>query len=421
MPRSDLHWVWPAALVCFLLAGAAGSLWRFGVLYGLPAGLEFANLRHAHSHLMYFGWVTPALMALIATWLPTTTGRTAGRGFAWTIGLVCIFALSTFPLFLLYGYAPVSLGSGRLPLALIASSLNILAWYAFAGYYLAHTWKVQRNLTLLFWDAAMGFLLLASLGAWGRALLAVLQVSDPFWGDPFWGLAMVHLFLDSFSEGWFVLGLLGCLTALRGVSRSRLMSRGLWLMVAGLPVIFLLSLPEHLVPAAARWTAGLGGALVGMGTLMCVGALWKGAPDGWRSIERLFLAFLALRSAAMIVYSLPLAAVWLNMQGLRIPYLHILSLGFVTLALVYAAGRTWQVRARGEWWMVAAVITLLVSLAPFTGLWPSAWTGAWMLGMAAWISLLPLLVGAWMLARNFTNRLAAGEVDSQVRREACTS
>ena len=29
-------------------------------------GLSLGNIRHAHSHLMYMGWVTPALMALVA-------------------------------------------------------------------------------------------------------------------------------------------------------------------------------------------------------------------------------------------------------------------------------------------------------------------------------------------------------------------
>ena len=40
----------------------AARLW-FG---GLPGGLAYVNVRHAHSHLMFFGWVTPALMGLIA-------------------------------------------------------------------------------------------------------------------------------------------------------------------------------------------------------------------------------------------------------------------------------------------------------------------------------------------------------------------
>ena len=54
------------ALAVFVLAGATGAFMRFGLLYGM-AGLSYANVRHAHSHLMYFGWVTPALIALKAS------------------------------------------------------------------------------------------------------------------------------------------------------------------------------------------------------------------------------------------------------------------------------------------------------------------------------------------------------------------
>lgn len=56
--------LWTAAVACFVLAAAAGTLFRFGPLVGLPWGLEAGNLRHAHSHLMFFSWVTPAIMAL---------------------------------------------------------------------------------------------------------------------------------------------------------------------------------------------------------------------------------------------------------------------------------------------------------------------------------------------------------------------
>lgn len=47
--------IWKAALVGFIIAGATGSLMRFGMIHGYPAGLQFVNVRHAHSHLMYFG------------------------------------------------------------------------------------------------------------------------------------------------------------------------------------------------------------------------------------------------------------------------------------------------------------------------------------------------------------------------------
>ena len=95
---------WLAALGCFVIAGATGALLRFGLLQGLPAGLQLVNVRHAHSHLMYFGWVTPALMVLIVTWLPRLTGRKLSPRFQWAMGATVAAALLAYVMFIQYGY-----------------------------------------------------------------------------------------------------------------------------------------------------------------------------------------------------------------------------------------------------------------------------------------------------------------------------
>jgi hypothetical protein len=51
---TDFRRVWRVSLACFVLAGAAGVLFRYGMLYGYPDGISELNLRHAHSHLMFF-------------------------------------------------------------------------------------------------------------------------------------------------------------------------------------------------------------------------------------------------------------------------------------------------------------------------------------------------------------------------------
>ena len=74
-----LRWVWWGALGCFVLAGLTGVFFRFGVSSGVTWGLSLGNVRHAHSHLMYFGWVTPVLMALISRYLPSVAGCSLGH------------------------------------------------------------------------------------------------------------------------------------------------------------------------------------------------------------------------------------------------------------------------------------------------------------------------------------------------------
>ena len=75
-----LQWAWQGALAFFVLAGLTGVLFRFGVAEGVTFGFNLGYIRHAHSHTMYFGWVTPALMALIASRLPELGG---GRSWLW--------------------------------------------------------------------------------------------------------------------------------------------------------------------------------------------------------------------------------------------------------------------------------------------------------------------------------------------------
>jgi hypothetical protein len=112
--------------------------------------------------------------------------------------------LLSYPAFFIWGYQPAQIGSARLPVAVIFSSLNILAWYVYTWLYFRGTRGLRRDLPLRMWDSALVFLVLASLGAWGRALLVGLKVDDAFLET-----AMVHLFLDLFSDGWFLLALLG--------------------------------------------------------------------------------------------------------------------------------------------------------------------------------------------------------------------
>jgi len=380
--------VWFGTLGCFVLAGATGALLRFGFLYGLPGGLQFTNVLHAHSHLMYFGWVTPALIALVGTHLARQQDR--ARAHFSHIGLVVLgLALLAYVPYLLYGYQSVPVGRGRVPLATIAASLNILAWYAFAARYMQVTRGQPRPLPVRLWDAALVFMVLASLGAWGRAALVALHVEDPFWAAAF-----VHLFLDLFSDGWFVLELLGVAYALLSgppPSTARWATR---LVVVGLPATFLIGVPLSVTPPLWRWVAGAGGVLVGLGLLWHIALLWPRLGNGWR----VALAFLGLKAVGELGTSFPAVAAWAENNGLRIPYLHWLLLGFVTLGLVEAAAQTWgKAAAPGRRWLAFTVIAAQASLLPLTGLWPPTLAGRWELIVAAWAAILPVSVVVVML------------------------
>lgn len=386
---------WRAALVCFALAGLTGSLYRFGLVLGLPWKLELTNVRHAHSHLMYFSWVTPALMALMAARLPDLLPAgwaVPARRFRWPIIGALAMGLAAYPFFLLFGYQAVAIGSAQLPLAAIIGSLNTFAWYGFVWAYCKTTRKAPRVLPLRLWDGAVVMLVLSSLGGWGVVIVTRLGIESLFATQAF-----THLFLDLFADGWFVLGVLG----LAYVSRPELGQFAAAkyadiFLIIGLPLSFLLTVPVALVPPMVRAIAGLSGLLVGIGLALNTWLLWprrnREQPRRW-SMWSLPLVFLALRTLAEIGIALPVAAQWAERMSLRLSYLHWLLLGFVTLGLVAAANELPAFLRFKNWRAFSfGVVLIILSLVPLTRLWPASLSGIWVIWFAAAMTLVPVVV-----------------------------
>ncbi len=382
--------LWLAAVALFLLAGTTGAVYRFSVLYGPPWGLALGNVRHAHTHLMFLGWATPALFSLIAQWWPRVTGRpwTRPRWLAAVIWLTLLCALATYVPFLLFGYGMAAIGTVKLPLASMLLGVAMLSWYAFIALYVWESWGAPRPLPVQLWDAALGFMVLASVGAWGVAIVARLGLPNPFWAE-----AATHLFLDTFTDGWFLLAVLGLLFAVLPATQTAAhTSWFLGAVVAGVPLLFLLNVTVAALPRGARGLAAVGGASAVVGLVGLGQALWRVAPP----LGRWPLGFLALKTTAVALLLWPRSALWLGQMGLRISIMHWLLLGFVTLSMVWVAQQSWPRLAAVPFaWLVVAVTVLLLSLIPLTGLSPWIF-GRGALLMAAWGTLGPLAIMAGM-------------------------
>ncbi len=413
--KDCLGWVWRSALAVFVLAAGTGALYRLGLTYGWTAGLELINIRHAHSHLMFFGWVTPVLFALIALQIRGTSRlgqvRTeakrrimSDRGWAqmsWILAGCFVAALVSYPLFLLFGYTPVAVGSARMPIAVIGSTLNMVPWWLFVVWYIRSTRGAIRSHAHLLIDVALIFLVLATAGAIGLAFLKPLGLESMIWTS-----VLTHVFVDYFSEGWFVLAVLGLAHfALGGGVRSSDPGRDgpegrwtLYLLIFGLPFTFALGMPSHLVPVGLKIIASLGGIMVSVGLLANIMLLWPAAGAGSRWIWSLPLALLALKSLGQFAGSVLPGVWWADVHGMRILYLHLMLLGFVTLGLLAAAGQVWGRRAvRGRAWMYAAVSVVLASLVPLSPIWPTSMGGRWTYVLAAWLSFGPIMSAMYML------------------------
>jgi hypothetical protein len=59
--RLDLLWQLP--LICFIIAGITGLLYRLGLVGIHVWDLNLEHIRHAHSHLMFFCWAVLLLLS----------------------------------------------------------------------------------------------------------------------------------------------------------------------------------------------------------------------------------------------------------------------------------------------------------------------------------------------------------------------
>lgn len=395
-----LEWAWWGALAVFVLAGSTGALYRLGLTYGWTVGLDLTNVRHAHSHLMYFGWVTPLLFVLIARYMRSGMNVVLPAKLNVVIAGCFVAALISYPLFLFFGYNPVALGEKRLPIAVIGSTLNMTAWYAFVVWYIRATRGILRTQGHLLWDVALTFLMLATVGAGGLAMLKPLGIESDVWTS-----ALTHVFLDFFSEGWFVLAVLGLahLSLLNGGRRGGHWS--IYILCLGLPLTFALGMPSILVPAELAIVARAGGILVGAGLLANVALLWPAANGERKWVWRIPLLMLALKATGQVASGILPGIWWSDLRGMRILYLHLMLLGFVSLGLAAAAENSWgRAVTRGIAWKYSAVFAVIASLILLSPLWPPALGGRWTYVTAAWLSFAPVCAAIAIIVRGTLHR-----------------
>lgn len=375
-----------AAIACFAVAAAAGALMRFGLVHGLPFGWTPENVRFAHTHLMYFGWVAPALFALIGAHLVQRSARPLPRAFlAGIVASLAAGALSFVP-FLVSGYRPTSVLGVALPLSMIASTLAVLAWSVWALGYVVATRRLERDLGLLALDAAVLALLLATTGAWGLALVAFAPVASGSLMD-----ALVHLYLDTFSNGFFALAVVGLLMArVRDRIDLSLGRPALTLFVAGTLGGSLVSFGNG--PAWLLLTLHLAAAYGGIVLALLLGAAAWQAPRCREAAAHLLIALL-LAGKALLGGALAFEGVARGVETLALPIVltHAYLLGLVSLAIVLLTLERWRPEAHAAFWLTALAVTaMLVLQLPLTHAWPLP-RGGWVLGAAAWSTLAPLV------------------------------
>ncbi len=386
--------VWMGAIACFILAAGTGFFFRSIQFLGIPAEfpwpggavpLDMGHIRHAHTHVMYFGWVTPVVMLLMLP-EPARYGR--------HIMVLLVLAVLAWAPFLLLGYKPLSI---------VLSTSTMLTWYAFGIRYLRDRWRgklspqggpstaedaggIPRRDVRHMHDAALMLLIVASMGAWGLGMTMAMGLDHSLAYE-----LSLHVFLDLFAEGWLMLSVLAAM--LRSAHRS-IPRHAFWLLVAGIPTLFLLGVAPERLPWALRLVGSLG-------ALLTVAGLWLVLRTVRTRLHRVWTLPVTLMYVKIVVHvglAIPQIASWGLTAGLRIPWLHLVLLGIVTTGLVAAVhdrfGSRWT---RGWPTLQISIILVLMSLFLLTGLWPESLRGTWAGPVVAGIALLPLIAMTRML------------------------
>ena len=384
------QWLWHVSIACFVLAGLTGFLYRLGMMGWVPEGLSLGNIRHAHSHLMFFGWAVPLPLYII---MHKIAGKTVGvaKEFNWmrySIAGVLGFGLVAYPFFLFYGYRPLTIGPASLPLSVIFSGLVMIGWYGFMVGYWKSRVTLENEKSLPWFDGALILLAVCSLGAWG---VAVIQEVAP--GSHLLMKSMTHFFLAAFTEGWVVFVLCGILVSELGIDEQEWWTSpqiALAAIAIGAPLTFPYGISESLLTPMLLGTARFGGGLAAAGLLLVMASLinsgkWKHPVWIWPVV------FLSIKGVMQLGASVVPSSFWLSDPGLRILYLHILLLGGLTLVVFAWFNKRTNVPQIFFLLLSIAIVTTLITLVMFTSIWPQILSGAWIVDALALGALLPIL------------------------------
>lgn len=392
----------PLAFLALTLAAATGMLLRFGLVLGMPAWAQnYTAIRHAHSHLMYFGWVTVALMALIWHFLPPITGRPLPRGAGLQMATSMLLALLSFPAFWVNGYGITQIGSAELPLGSMAAGVNGFFWLVFVALYVRATWGLAaRPLAVQLWDWAVVLLVFAFSGALGLMVSVALGLTDPLIQQ-----LSLHLFLDLFGVGWFNLALLGILWAILGeeaTAQPWLPTQSLALFLAP---TFILGVSPALVTVDMFWLAALANVAAAFLLGRHLWALWR-QRSRLPLLARFGLLILAVHLLTAVALLWPGFWQWSAGTQLRVFFLHNFLLGWVSSTLL---GVLWKMgNKQPKWgegpiafaWMGGVAIMLLALLGvgflqfnpipAVTWFWLAAWSSVPLAAVALYVCAVQL-------------------------------
>jgi len=381
--------IWQWALFSFVLAGLTGFVFRMGFVFPLPELLNLENIRHAHSHLMFFGWAS--LLPLYFIKLDIISGYHAALGARLmknALWWMLIFGILSFPVFLLFGYQPVTISSTSLPLAVIFSGMVMLGWYGFMAGYVITKVKKKNFQANIFYEAALVMLFISSLGAWSVGGTQIFDI-----GGPLLPKALTHFFLATFVEGWVILVLMGLISKALAMKDDDFVvpPTALVVLVAiGAPFTFPYGFSEGLINFDLSVAARTGGILIAEGVLLFAYSIIR-THRNHISLWIWPIVFLVLKSLMQITASVTPIGMWLSDHGFRILYLHTTLLGALSTGIIWFLFQMVSMKKKYFYGVLASITMLIGSLILPTSIFPVILFGAWVYKILAIVAIFPVI------------------------------
>ncbi len=316
--------------LCLITLAVLGALLRALPFITAP-GFSFENLRHAHSHLAFLGWVYPALfLGIVHFFLPSGTFEKPEfkRLFWWSMVVVAIMTIA----FALTGYGPVSISLLILHTVLAFFFLRVFI----------KNW--QRSRALLSGRFLITAFICFIVSSFGPIAIPYVQfgTEDSF----YWMKYAVHFYLYFQYGGWFLFGVLAIL--LKSIEKegfyfpSIRISRAWFFLVVGLLPLYFLGTPVFGESPGLRTIVLAAALLSGLGIYYFIRDVYPDLPGKGFSglLIHLVLIFFASKNIMEILASSPIitnVTAYLN-HFMVLTYLHWFLLGFVTIFFLWMFG-----------------------------------------------------------------------------------
>jgi len=330
-------------LVFLFIASCIGLFLRYQVISPVE-GVVYSNVLHAHSHVMFLGWVCNVLLVAFTTeFYAVQKFRTV----FWFLQVCILGMLVSFPV---QGYGAFSI---------TFSTLHIVGVVVFIVLFFRAS-KTKSTTSLILAKFALLFFVLSSLGPF---FLGYLKANSLDYSDLY--RFSIYFYLHFQYNGFFFLGILSLLVKLfeEQMSNEHLQSiaRGSYILIGCCVPAYFLSI----IWAQPSMIFNIIGFLAAL--LQIIGLWYFIAPtqnffrnSSFAQTEKLFFSIcflaLALKSILQLISAIPAAAVFADeYRSIVIAYLHLVLVGCISFFLI-----AWLIRrcVIGKEFLLTAVLIL---------------------------------------------------------------